>query len=181
MLVAASVVLTTVFRVCKLEGMSTRATADPADRVPFDSASQRVFLHLWRTYDLLKAVEDRCLLNYGVSAQQYNVLRILRASHPDSVPTMELGRRLVSRRPDITRMLDRLNEQKLIERQRPEGNRRVVEVGITSAGLELLAEMDDAVIEMHERQLGHLKKKEKDQLIDLLRIVRRPHEDAEQG
>ncbi len=154
------------------------ADPDPAadGAIPFDSPSQRVFLHLWRTYDLLKAIEDECLAGFGVSAQQYNVLRLLRASHPRAVPTMQLGRNLVSRGPDITRMLDRLSQRKWIERIRPSDNRRRVDVCITAAGLALLDEMDRAIIPMHERQLGHLSDEEREQLIGLLRIVRRPHE-----
>ena len=114
-------------------------------------------------------------LGFGVSAQQYNVLRLLRASHPEAMPTMQLSRKMVSRGPDITRMLDRLSKNKWIRRTRPRSNRRVVEVGITDTGLALLAEMDTAIIQMHERQLGHLKKTEKEQLIELLKIIRRPH------
>jgi DNA-binding MarR family transcriptional regulator len=161
--------------------MSRPSQPEPECAIPFDSASQRVFLHLWRTYDLLRSVEDECLSDFGVSAQQYNVLRILRASHPEAMPTMQLSRKMVSRGPDITRMLDRLSKNKWIRRDRPRGNRRVVEVGITDAGLDLLSEMDAAIIEMHERQLGHLKSKEKEQLIELLKIVRRPHEDNREG
>ena len=116
-------------------------------------------------------------LGFGVSAQQYNVLRLLRASHPEAMPTMQLSRKMVSRGPDITRMLDRLSKNKWIRRARPRSNRRVVEGGITDTGLALLAEMDTAIIQMHERQLGHLKKTEKEQLIELLKIIRRPHED----
>lgn len=157
--------------------MSKPSQAEPGCAIPFDSASQRVFLHLWRTYDVLRSIEDACLSDFGVSAQQYNVLRILRASHPEGVPTMQLGRMMVSRGPDITRMVDRLSKRKWVRRARPRGNRRVVKVGITAAGLDLLSEMDGAIVEMHERQLGHLKNQEKEHLIELLKIVRRPHED----
>lgn len=161
--------------------MSRPSQVQPECAIPFDSASQRVFLHLWRTYDLLRSIEDECLANFGISAQQYNALRILRASHPEAVPTMQLSRKMVSRGPDITRMLDRLSNNKWIRRARPRGNRRVVEVAITDAGMALLSEMDTAIIQMHERQLGHLKGKEKEQLIELLRIARRPHEDNREG
>lgn len=161
--------------------MTTPNQTEPECAIPFDSKSQRVFLHLWRTYDILRSIEDECLSDFGVSAQQYNVLRILRATHPEAMPTMQLSRKMVSRGPDITRMLDRLSKYKWIRRARPRSNRRVVEVGITDTGLALLAEMDTAIIQMHERQFGHLKSKEKTQLIELLKIVRRPHEDDREG
>jgi DNA-binding MarR family transcriptional regulator len=159
--------------------MSAERPDEPEGAIPFDSPSQRVFLHLWRTYDLLKAIEDECLAGFGVSAQQYNVLRLLRARHPRSVATMQLGRNMVSRGPDITRMLDRLSRRGWIQRNRPSDNRRRVDVGITAAGLALLDEIDRAIIPMHERQLGHLSDEEKEQLIALLRIVRRPHESSD--
>jgi len=158
--------------------MTKTLKCSPDGSLPFDSETQRVFLHLWRTYDLLKAIEDKCLSNFGLSAQQYNVLRILQASHPESMPTMQLGSQLISRGPDMTRMLDRLHSKKLVQRSRPSGNRRVVEVGITPAGLALLADMDGAVIEMHDRQLGHLSDGERNRLIRLLKVVRRPHENV---
>jgi len=176
---ATNVVLTTIRVGGRLAYMSAERPDEPEGVIPFDSPSQRVFLHLWRTYDLLKAIENECLAAFGVSAQQYNVLRLLRASHPRDVPTMQLGRNLVTRGPDITRMLDRLSRRGWVQRTRPSDNRRRVDVRITDAGLKLLAEIDQAIIPMHERQLGHLSDEEKEQLIGLLRIVRRPHESHE--
>lgn len=78
-------------------------------------------------------------------------------------------------------MLDRLSKHKWIRRTRTRGNRRVVEVRITDQGLHLLSEMGEAIVEMHERQLGHLQKQEKEQLIELLKTVRRPHEPSPEG
>ena len=93
----------------------------------FDSVEQAAYLNLWRTYDLLKAYEDRLFGAHDLSAQQYNTLRLLRAVHPKRVPTLELGNRLVSRAPDMTRLLDRLEARGLIDRERLSANRRVVE------------------------------------------------------
>jgi DNA-binding MarR family transcriptional regulator len=143
----------------------------------FDSVEQEVFLNLWRAYDCLKAVEDELFTQFELSAQQYNVLRLLRSAAPQGMQTMELGRRLISRAPDTTRMLDRLETRGLIQRRRLENNRRVVEVVITRHGKSLLDEMSAGVLAMHRRQLGHLNSKQSRQLIELLREVRRPHED----
>jgi len=145
--------------------------------LPCDSIAQRVFLNLWRTYDLLKAIEDGLLADFALSAQQYNVLRILRARHPQRVPTMQLSKQLISRSPDITRLLDRLEQQDWVKRERPPANRRTVEVGIRPLGLRLLAKLDQKIVAMHERQLGHLSEKEMTQLIALLRLARKPHEE----
>src|SRR5436305_379505 len=90
----------------------------------FDCPEQEVFLNLWRTYDRLRALEDELFADHGVTAQQYNTLRLLKAAHPQSVPTLTLASRLISRAPDITRLLDRLETRGLVRRERPAGNRR---------------------------------------------------------
>src|SRR5687768_14600571 len=110
-----------------------RKGAAPAKR--FDSPQQEVFLNLWRTYDRLRLLEDELFGGHGLTAQQYNALRLLKAAHPAKVPTLGLAARLVSRAPDITRMIDKLHERGLVERERPADNRRVVMVGITAPGL----------------------------------------------
>ncbi len=68
----------------------------------FDSQLQEAFLNLWRTYDRLRALEDEFFSRFGLTAQQYNMLRVLKARHPRTLPTLELAQRLVSRAPDIT-------------------------------------------------------------------------------
>jgi DNA-binding MarR family transcriptional regulator len=143
----------------------------------FDSLAQEAFLSLWRTYDRLRILEDELFQRFDITAQQYNVLRLLRGEHPGRLPTLVLASRLVSRAPDITRMLDKLAEHDLIERVRLPQNRRVVEVGITDAGLKLLKELDAAVRNCHQRQLGHLSETQLTELISLLHQARMPHED----
>lgn len=145
----------------------------------FDSLEQEVFLNLWRTYDRLRALEDELFGRHDLTAQQYNVLRLLRGEHPKAMPTLVLARRLVSRAPDITRMLDKLERLGLIARARLAENRRVVRVSITEAGLALLGELNDLVRACHARQLGHLPPKELKALAALLRAARAPHEDLE--
>lgn len=151
--------------------------APPAPGRHFDSLEQEVFLNLWRTYDRLRALEDELFQHYQLTPQQYNILRLLRAGHPDTVPTLALARRLVSRAPDITRMLDKLEQRGLIGRERPADNRRVVRVRITAAGLALLRKLDEPVRACHARQLGHLAPRDLQELIALLHAARRPHED----
>lgn len=156
---------------------ATRRSA--ADKHPhFDSPAQEVFLHLWRTYDLLKSLEDELFGQHRLSAQQYNALRLLRSAYPQPMPTLALGRRLISRSPDMTRMLDRLEQRGLITRERRPENRRVVEVSITPAGVALLDQLAEAVAEMHQKQLGHLTRTKQKQLVALLKEARLPLEDA---
>lgn len=133
-------------------------------------------MNLWRTYDRLRALEDEMFERFQLSAQQYNALRLLRGMYPQPLPTLKLASRLISRAPDITRLLDRLEARGLVVRKRPSENRRTVQVAITAAGLELLRQIDAAVRECHERQLGHMRPTELKTLIELLRSARRPHE-----
>jgi len=145
----------------------------------FDSPEQEVFLSLWRTYDRLRGVEDELFARHGLTAQQYNALRLLRAADPQTLPTLALAGRLVSRAPDITRLLDRLDARGLVDRARPADNRRTVRVGITAAGLALLDEIAAEVRDCHARQLGHLSAAEMSTLVALLQKARAPHEDPQ--
>jgi len=144
--------------------------------VRFDSTEQEAFLNLWRTYDCLKGLEEAVFGEFQLSAQQYNALRLLRAVHPGSMPTLALGRRLISRSPDTTRMLDRLEDRRLVIRVRRSENRRVVEIAITETGIQLLDEMSDRVVAMHRAQLGHLCESELCALVEILKRIRQPHE-----
>ncbi len=145
----------------------------------FDSLEQEAFLGLWRTYDRLRALEDQLFAGYDLTPQQYNALRLLRRDHPQPLRTLDLAARLVSRAPDITRMLDKLEQRRLIVRDRPADNRRVVRVGITETGIELLEKLREPLRECHERQLGHLARKELKALVELLQAARLPHEDVD--
>jgi DNA-binding MarR family transcriptional regulator len=151
--------------------MASRAVEKRSGKARFDSPQQEVYLALWRTYDRLRALEDELFARFDLTAQQYNALRLLRAEHPGM-----LANGLVSRAPDITRLLDRLEADGLIARERKADNRRVVEVAITGAGLALLDRIAKPLRECHERQLGHLSAEQLRQLSELLRAARAPHE-----
>ncbi len=142
----------------------------------FDSPEQEVFLNLWRTYDRLRTLEDELFDGFGLTPQQYNLLRLLKAEHPEPIPTLRLASRLVSKAPDITRMLDKLAQHGWIVRDRPAGNRRVVQVRITEAGIALVRSIAGPLRDCHHRQLGHMAPDDLKALADLLRLARRPHE-----
>jgi DNA-binding MarR family transcriptional regulator len=156
--------------------MTTRCEKRRPAARRFDSPEQEAYLNLWRTYDRLRAVEDELFARHGLTAQQYNALRLLRGRRPGRLPTLALAARLVSRAPDVTRLLDHLERRGLVERVRPPANRRVVEVGVTDAGLALLAELDEEVRACNARQLGHLSRADLRTLTALLREARRPFE-----
>jgi DNA-binding MarR family transcriptional regulator len=145
----------------------------------FDSPQQEAFLNLWRTYDRLRGIEEELFARHDLTAQQYNALRLLRAARPARVPTLAIAARLISRAPDITRLLDKLVYRGLVERERPMENRRVVSLRITPAGVALLTKLADEVKECHRRQLGHLSEPELASLVELLRKARLPHETQE--
>lgn len=151
---------------------------------PFERLTQEVFLNLLRTADLLAAEFAELFKQHGISPTQYNVLRILRGAgagccadgHLDpsaeGLACREIGQRMITRDPDMTRLLDRLEERNLIVRERDRKDRRVITTRITDDGLELLRQLDQPVLDLHDRQLGHLGDERLNQLCDLLEAVR---------
>jgi DNA-binding MarR family transcriptional regulator len=128
---------------------------------------EAAFLDLLRTTDLLSRSLSKVLKAADLSQTQYNVLRILRGS-PNGLPCGEIGNRMITKDPDITRLLDRLEKRSLISRCREVKDRRMVLTRITPDGLKLLAELDEPVQEAHHRQLGHLGRERLQQLAALL-------------
>lgn len=143
----------------------------------FDSLEQEAYLQLWRTYDRLREIEERVFQSHGITAQQYNALRILRSVRPGSLATSALGARLVSRAADMTRLLDRLEELGHVARARTPENRRVVLVTITADGVAVVQRLAVAVRRLAEEQLGHLDRRTLRSLIEILVRAREPHED----
>ena len=103
---------------------------------------------------------------------QYNVLRILRGAGSEGLCRQEVGERLVRRVPDVTRLLDRMEDGGLIARRRGKEDRRYVATYITPKGLDLLAAIDREICEIHNRQIGHVDARSLRLLIDVLAKVR---------
>lgn len=141
---------------------------------PFDSLEQETALNLYRTMDHLQQESYRRLQEHGLSGPQYNVLRILRGHGGEGRSCCEISADMITRTPDITRLVDRLEQAGWVGRRRDDEDRRIVRVKITPAGLELLSRLDEPVLEMHKRQLGHLSRTELQELNRLLVKVRRP-------
>jgi MarR family transcriptional regulator, organic hydroperoxide resistance regulator len=112
---------------------------------PQRTPGQLAVITIFRTADVLRHAVERSLSAFGLSNEQYNVLRILRGAGENGLPTLEISSRMLSRSPNITRMLDKLIAKKLARRTRPKEDRRVVIVSVTTQGLELLAHLDEAV------------------------------------
>lgn len=138
---------------------------------PFRSRRQEAVLAIVRTADVLKR-RWRVAEEFGVTGQQYNVLRILRGAHPESLPTMEIAGRMIENTPGITGLLDRLEEKGLVQRARDADDRRCSRCSITARGMKLLAEMDEPINQSEEAALSILEGKDVDRLIDILEQVR---------
>jgi len=144
--------------------------------IQFDSATQEAYLSLWRSYDRLRAIEDSLFARWDVTAQQYNVLRLLESTVDESVPTLSLVSRLISRAPDITRIIDRLEKRGWIQRERSASDRRAVMVSITASGRGLIEEIAKPLQQCHQEQLGHMSDQELETMTALLCKARGPHE-----
>src|SRR2546425_10338297 len=132
---------------------------------------EAAFLDLLRTTDMLSRGPAQVLKTEDLSATQYNVLRILRGA-PQGLPCGEIASRMVTRDPDITRLLDRLEKRELISRSRETKDRRMVMARITPAGLKLLAGLDAPIQEVHRKQLGQLGQERLRALAELLHACR---------
>lgn len=152
--------------------MAQSIQSEIKQKKPFACKEEELYLNILRTSDLLQRRVVEVLKPADLSGTQYNVLRILRGAASEGLACGEISERMVTRDPDITRLLDRLEKRGLVARSREKADRRVVTARITAAGLEALRKLDDAVTRMHKSQLGHLDPKAQDQLIRLLETAR---------
>ena len=154
--------------------MGNRLKAEIKQQKPFSSLAEEALLNLERTADRMRRGLQQALKPYGITATQYNALRILRGAIPDGLTCSELGDRLVTGDPDITRLLDRMARQGLVRRQRSERDRRVVLTVITCQGLTLLKDLAPRMDEQVEKQMAHMQPGQLHALINLLEEARMP-------
>lgn len=146
--------------------------AELKQRIPFASREQEAYLALLRTADALEARVEARLKDFGLTGTQYNTLRILRGAGPEGLPCREIGERMITHDPDITRLLNRLEGRGLVARTRARHDRRVIYGKITAPGLKLLREMDAPVEKYGREMLRHVGQERLKQLIELLQLVR---------
>jgi len=151
---------------------SSGLQAELKQTIPFTSLEQEAYLSLLRTADALQAQVEAKLMEFGLTGTQYNVLRILRGAGSEGLPCSAIGERMITRDPDITRLLNRLEDRGLVERSRARHDRRVIYGRITAEGLKLLGEMDRPVEKWNRETLMHVGQERLKQLIDLLEVVR---------
>jgi DNA-binding MarR family transcriptional regulator len=128
----------------------TRSGADVGADLEARAAQQAV-VALLRAADAVRRRMAEALDPHGITGQQYNVLRILRGAHPEALPTLEIGERLMERNPGITRLLERLEQKRLVRRERGDTDRRLVRCHITPEGLALLAGLDEPIARANEQ------------------------------
>jgi DNA-binding MarR family transcriptional regulator len=146
--------------------------AELKQNIPFTSREQEAYIGLLRTADALATEVESWLKQYGLTGTQYNALRILRGAGSEGLPCREIGERMITHDPDITRLLNRLEDRGFVERSRAKRDRRVIYGKITAAGLKLLREMDAPVEKRGREMLRHVSQEKLKQLIDLLELVR---------
>lgn len=135
---------------------------------------QEAMLNILRTADQLQIRFSRLFRQFGLTPQQYNVLRILRGEG-QALPILEIASRMITVVPGITGLVDRLQLAGLVERKRCDQDRRVIYVAITPRAIEILAEIDAPLHKLHVQTLGHMAPDELSTLSRLLEKARQPH------
>ena len=139
---------------------------------PFKLPQEEAALNILRTSEVIQQSASQLLKAFDLTPPQYNVLRILRGAGADGLCCSEIAERMVTRDPDVTRLLDRLNTRNLIARERSEKDRRVVTTRASADGLRLLDEIDPVLYAHHHRQFANLSESQLRELIRLLEVVR---------
>jgi DNA-binding MarR family transcriptional regulator len=152
--------------------MSRRLREEIQQQKPFESLEQEAVLNVLHTADVLLQRVTAVLKPFKLSHSQYNVLRILRGAGPEGLACREIGERMITRDPDITRLLDRLEARGLLTRTRDQKDRRVITARITSEGRRLLEALDQPIAEIDRQPLQHLGEQRLRTLIQLLELAR---------
>jgi DNA-binding MarR family transcriptional regulator len=140
---------------------------------PATPLEDQLFVAVLKAADSLSQPAELLIKTAGLTPAQYNVLRILRGAGPDGLLCRGISERMISRDPDITRLLDRMEKGKLITRERQTEDRRVIKTRITPEGLKLLKKLDRPVHELHKNQFRHMSPPRLRQLAELLNEVDR--------
>ena len=138
---------------------------------PFESAEQEALLNILRSGDQFQNRVGKLFREYGLTSSQYNVLRILRGEG-QPLPCLEIADRMIQVVPAITGLVDRLEKEEFVRRQRCTEDRRVIYIEITDKGLAVLKQLDEPVMELHKQLIGHLTRGELKKLNRLLEKAR---------
>src|SRR5262245_49689177 len=153
--------------------MTTTLQRELKKKQPFELPEQEAMLNILRTADRLQIRFARLFRKFGLTPQQYNVLRILRGE-ARPLPILEVAARMITVVPGITALIDRLESASLVERKRCDEDRRVTYVAITPQAIEILDLIDAPLEDLHKQTLGHLTPEELSTLSRLLEKARQP-------
>ena len=151
---------------------ASRIQSEIKQKRPFRSRQQEAAIALLRTADVVRRRIAAVIGPFGVTPQQYNVLRIIAGAGKDGIPTLEIADRMIERQPGITRLLDRLEARKLVRRERCRTDRRQVLCWLTEPGRGLLNQLDEPVNQADHHSVGGIAAGELERLIGLLDSVR---------
>ena len=152
--------------------MPSSLQAELKQSKPFPRKSSEALLSVLRTAALLEHQLNEVLRPYGITELQYNVLRILRGAGPDGRCGREISERLVSKVPDVSRLLDRMEGMQLLRRERDETDRRHVTARITPKGLRVLDEATVQLEAFERERFAHFDAEVLQHIIDGLADVR---------
>ena len=154
-----------------MRGTGTSSAASSSARLPVRHATQDAVVTLLRTVDSVRRRLAAVIEAEGITAQQYNVLRILRGAGPDGCPTLTVAERMIEQAPGVTRLIDRLERTGLARRRRCTEDRRQVFCEITPKGLDLLARLDEPMARAERSAMGRLSGTEQKELVALLQRI----------
>ena len=148
----------------------TKVSEQPKSNMP----EHQLYLALQVLSLHLKEEAEQFLKGHGLTATQFNVLRILRGAGDQALTCGEIAGRLLNKDPDVTRLLDRMQKQQLIHRHRAEHDRRVLLTSLTTQGCEVLERLDAPLMELHRQQFHHLPPQRLALLLELLQEATPP-------
>lgn len=152
--------------------MAGRIQAELKQSKPLGSLEEEAYLNVQRTANALAQRIAELLRSHDLTPAQYNVLRILRGAGHDGLNASDIGGRMISRDPDVTRLVDRLEKRGLVERWRCSEDRRVVWTRLSPAGRELIDPLDAPLNELHRDMLSHMAPERLQLLVELLEEAR---------
>lgn len=150
----------------------SKLAAEIGQSKPFDLLEEEALLNLIRTHEFVQQRQAEFFKQFGLTATQYNILRILRGAGESGVTCSQAAERMVTADPDITRLLDRLEARGLTRRERSREDRRVVLSYITQEGLDLLKSVDKPLAGFIGNLAGHIERKKLKQFIETLEAIR---------
>ena len=139
---------------------------------PGVALEDHIFVAILKTADALSQEAEQLIKSAGLTMAQYNVLRILRGAGEQGLCCRELAERMITRDPDVTRLLDRLERRGLLARSRDSKDRRIITLRISAAGRRVLKDLDTPVAKHHRKQLSHMGQGDLRKLVELLEAAR---------